>query len=764
MFDFSLIKKDSIIITPLEVKQEIIKEKEKINPSFSIKILSKEDVIEGSYFKKSIEALWHLHQKGYSLASAEEIVSSLQGIKGGSEKLNLLKSIYDELFSCYLLEFNPYFKYLFVNKDVFIYRYSSLDKELLNALNKIDVTPTFLNDINKEYEHKVISFNNIDEELDYVFASIGSLLNEGIDINKIKMFTPPSEYTLPLKKYSYKHHIPFENKENISLYSSPICTLFISLLKDYEKEDAFNKICEMYQDDPYKAKERMVTIISEINELKLNKEEFEELFIYKAKKTYLKNIEYENAITFVSSLNDIKDDEYVFMLGFSLGEYPPIHKDTDFFLDEEKRILGFNTSNELNEMEEEKLVNFIKRTKNLIITFKERIGKNVFFKSLLIKKLVLQEEKGETSNVRYSRFAYEEEEARNQDLYDNYRIVTPYKDSLSREEIKYKSYDHKFKKSPLMKNDEYIKLSYSSLEDYNTCPFKYYIGRVLKANIFEEKFSVNLGNYYHLLLENSVNHKYSKDALKEEFDQVFISAKDKFFASFLLEQFKDVEQKNNDFLKISKYNNVIPEKEVSLRLNENTSLYGKVDKTLIDEEDKEIIVVDYKTYDFKFEKNKVPYGLNMQLPLYSILLEEAYKDYKVTGVYIQNILIDKSKNVDKPYYLNGLTLKDLEVVSHIDEGFAQSSFIKGLGTNKSGFNKSNNLISEEEYTSLIQETRKQIDLTLQNIREGNFVIAPKFTSEYDSPCASCEAKDICYKDYKDNVYIKLKKEDEKEEK
>ena len=32
MFDFSLIKKDSIIITPLEVKQEIIKEKEKINP------------------------------------------------------------------------------------------------------------------------------------------------------------------------------------------------------------------------------------------------------------------------------------------------------------------------------------------------------------------------------------------------------------------------------------------------------------------------------------------------------------------------------------------------------------------------------------------------------------------------------------------------------------------------------------------------------------------------------------------------------------
>ncbi|MGN1295151.1 MAG: PD-(D/E)XK nuclease family protein [Bacilli bacterium] len=762
MFDFSLIKRDTIIIAPIEVKAQLIKEKERINPSFSIKIISKEDVLNGVYFEKSIEAIWYLHnKKGYSLANAEEIVSSLYGIKGGNEKLDLLKGIYDELFSSYLLEFNPYFKLLFKNKDVFVYRYSSLDKELINSLAKINVKPIYFQEKNNEYNHKVFTFNTMDDELDFVFARIGSLLSEGVPISKIKMFTLPSEYVLPLKKYSYKHHIPFEKQDKLSLYSSPVCKLFISLLKDYEKEEAFTKIGEIYQDDPYKAKDRIVSIINEINELNLSKEEFESLFIYKAKKTYLKNIEFENAITYVTSLHDIKDDEHVFMMGFSLGQYPPIHKDTDFFLDAEKRMLNLNTSSELNKMEEEKLISFLQRSKNLTITFKEKIGKSVYFKPLLIKKLHMEEEKGEIDNIRYSYFAYEEEEARNQDLFDNYRIVAPYKDSLSRKDIKYKSYDHKFKKAPIMKNDEHIKLSYSSIEDYNNCPFKYYIGRVLKANIFEEKFSINLGNYYHLLLENSVSHKYSSSYLQEEFDRVFISAKDRFFASFLLEQFKDVERKNNDFLNVSKYKDVIEEKEVAISLDNNTSLYGKVDKTLIDEEDKEIIVVDYKTYNFEFEIRKVQFGLNMQLPLYSILLEEKYKDYKVTGVYIQNILINPTVEVKKPYYLNGLTINDLEIASHIDLGYASSSYIKGLATNKSGYlNDKKQIITSENFKELIEETRKQIFLTLQGIREGNFNIAPKLIDEYSSPCSSCEARDICYKDYKDNVYIKLKKEKE----
>ena len=77
MFVFSLKKKDSIIIAPLEVQQYLIKEKERVNPTISIKILSKDDVLKGVYFDKTIESIWYLHQKkGYSLANAEEIVSS----------------------------------------------------------------------------------------------------------------------------------------------------------------------------------------------------------------------------------------------------------------------------------------------------------------------------------------------------------------------------------------------------------------------------------------------------------------------------------------------------------------------------------------------------------------------------------------------------------------------------------------------------------------------------------------------------------------
>ena len=65
----------------------------------------------------------------------------------------------------------------------------------------------------------------------------------------------------------------------------------------------------------------------------------------------------------------LNDDDYIFMLGFSLGSYPVIHKDTMFYLDKEKEILNVNTSVILNEIEEEYLIDFINNNKNIKITF-----------------------------------------------------------------------------------------------------------------------------------------------------------------------------------------------------------------------------------------------------------------------------------------------------------------------------------------------------------------------------------------------------------
>ena len=66
-----------------------------------------------------------------------------------------------------------------------------------------------------------------------------------------------------------------------------------------------------------------------------------------SKNIKIKERDYQNAINIVSS--DYRGKKHVFLLGFSLGSYPIIKKDTDFLLDVEKKCCNQNTSKiELN--------------------------------------------------------------------------------------------------------------------------------------------------------------------------------------------------------------------------------------------------------------------------------------------------------------------------------------------------------------------------------------------------------------------------------
>ena len=55
---------------------------------------------------------------------------------------------------------------------------------------------------------------------------------------------------------------------------------------------------------------------------------------------------------------------------------------------------------------------------------------------------------------------------------------------------------------------EELILSYSSIDDYALCPFKYYLKYVLKLDQFEESFSQKLGTLYHAVLASSYKDNF----------------------------------------------------------------------------------------------------------------------------------------------------------------------------------------------------------------------------------------------------------------
>jgi len=775
--NLTLLKDNSIIICPFSIKKSLIEKISKENPLLHVKFISKNELLEGAYFSYDYKALNYVKRTyNYSYENSEEILNNLMGIKNYNDKLDELKMIYDDLCSKKLLKSNHLFKKLFLNKNVYVYGYSSKDIELSEALNIIGISCVYLeNNTDNGYRHTVYKFNEIEKEVSYVFNEISKLIEKGVSLNNIYLYKVPSDYNLIVKKYMNYYALPIELDEDIYLYDSPLYKKFVAYLSELEIEKAYEKTLNENPVDSLGALNKLARNIVDINELKLDKEEFVELLNYVSKKTKLKNITYKESIKICDCDSVVKNDDYVFMLGFSLGSYPVISRDVDFFMDEEKEVLKKNTSTIKNEIAKDKLVNFINNTKNLIITFKEKIGKSVFYPSLLIEELNIELKEGVVNSGRYSSAASKLEVARYKDDLDNYAIDNEYINTFNDEELNYKKYDYHYKDIPNYNYDDKIVLSATQIERYNRCNFRYFIEKVLNVKEYEDTFYAKLGTLYHLVLEHSLSKEIDLNDYKGYIEKEFPTFKERFFVNRLLPQVLEVIKKNKDFDEHSFFSTrEDKEKEVSFEIDKNTFLYGKIDKMIRDTGSKDIAIIDYKTSDFKFDEKKVPYGLGMQLPIYSVLLKHEYSDYDIAGMYIQNVLINPftQKEDDKPYYLSGISVADGDVLKRLDyslnrkdedgKPIPNSEFILGIRLKKDGTPYSvGPFISKENMEKMIEDTKKQILEINNNIRTGKYDIEPVvYDKEKNPPCKHCGYKDICFMKKADIKVVGKVEEDE----
>lgn len=758
--DVNLTRDNSIVVCPFFVKKQIIEKLGKENPFLHIKFISKSELLENVYFSYDYKALQYIKENyHYSYDNAEEILKNLQGIRNYNDKLNELKIIYEDLCSKNLLKHNWLYKNLFTNKNVYVCGYSSKDKELMNVLKKLNVCYSYINEKNiNKYEHIVYRFKEIEDEVSYVFNNIGKLLEKGVSLNNIYFYNYPSDYDLIIKKYMNYYNLPIEIDEDISLYDSPLYKKFISYLDDDEIDLAYEKIQNENNFDSLGVLEKLARNIVDIKELNLEKKEFIELLNYISKKTKLKNKTYKESIKLCDYNSVFTEEDYVFILGFSLGSYPLINKDTDFFTDEEKEVLNKNTTSIKNEMEKDNLINFINITKNLIITFKEKIGKSVFYPSLLIEELNMELKDGIIDSDRYSNRLSKIEVSKYKDDYIDYAFDNEYIDALDEEELNYRKYDYHYKGIDNYFYDGKIMLSATQIERYNRCPFRYFLEKILNVKEYEDTFYAKLGTLFHLVLEDSLSKEIKLENYQEYIKEKFTTFKERYFVNKLLPQVLNVIEKNNDFDKNSFFSTrEEKEKEVKFEIDKNTFLYGKIDKMIRDTGSKDIAVFDYKTSKFKFNKKKVAYGLGMQLPIYSVLLKHEFKDYDIAGMYIQNVLVDPFDiNNEKPYYYSGLSISDGDILKRLDYSLGRkdekgkhipnSLFIEGVRINKDGVPYATGpFISKEDMEQMIEDTKAQIKEVSENIRIGKYDIKPIiFKGEKEPPCKYCDYKDICF--------------------
>ena len=768
-----MFKDNTVLIIPSNIKESLIEKIRKDNKLLDITFITKNEFIKKVTFDYDNKAIYYLMNKyniKYEVAKVYlDNIYYIEDKTYNSNKLNFLVNIKKELIENDLLIIDKYYTNYLKTKNICVYGFDYIDKyfqRILNQFSNVEI-------INKEYNHYEINIiyelQTMEEEIEFVANKICNLIENNIDINKIKLVIP-SEYNNYVEKIFKEYNIPiYLNKT--SIYNTYIGNYFIeniesdinnTLLKIENMDtDIYNKIINIL--NKYTWCEDYTKVL--------------EMIIYDFKNTYITNNLVNSIETISLKDNNINDEDYIFVLGFNQGSIPIIYKDEEYITDNICNKVNIETTKEKNIKEKERILNNLKNIKNLTITYKLKSNTDTYYISNLYDEINCNIEKIKEDNYKYSNIRNKIKLTKKLDDLTKYGKVDKDLGLLyNNYKIDYKSFDNKYTKIDKDNLHKFLNnkllLSYSSLDNYNKCSFRYYLSNILKISIYEETFMTNIGTIFHEVLSKMNNDNFNIDIeyqnsmnnLNKEF-----TIKEKFFLDKLKKELEFIIDTIKKQTELSELDNYLYEEKIYTNIegNINITFMGIVDKIMYKEYDNNTIVaiIDYKTGNPNTNLNNVIYGLDMQLPIYLYLAKNTnkLKNVEIAGFYLQKILNNEITKDYKNSYnklkednlkLVGYSNDNIDILSKFDTTYEDSRVVKSLKTSSKGFYAYSKTINNDNIDKIVNIIENKIKENAKDIEEANFDINPKKQKDDLIGCKFCKFNDICFKKEEDIVKIK----------
>lgn len=745
-----------LIICPDAEKNNILKS---INKLIDIKFINIQSFIDNYFYKYDYRAIsFVMNEYKLSLDISKMYMENLYFIdinkKYNSKKLEFLREIKNKLISNNLLEFNNYFKEYLKNKNIMVMCYPKLEKYLLDVFKKLNAEIITKDYIDKKF--KVYECNDINDEVCYVIYKIIDLYKSGVSLNHIFISNCNDEYFYIMDKFFKMFNIPITMSTRNSIYNTFLVKNYLEsdLLPDMNDKNSeiINKLVRV--------KNKLVYVEDDTNYKLFLQDEI--------KKTYLEGTKYRESVHVVDLFErSFSDDDYVFVLGFNENILPIMYKDENYITDCDKEEVNLFSTREKNKREKEITIKYLSNISNLYISYKLSSFKDKFYPSSMITDYSMDVIKYNVNSFLYSNsynlrslsifldnyYKYGEENKYLKQLYKTYKS-----------NILYNTYSNSFtgiNKKELLEYMKKINLSYTSMNTYNLCKFRYYINYVLKLDPFEDSFATLIGNLFHHVLEVCFEDGFDFDVEWNRFlKNKTLSIKESFF----LERLKVNLLKELDIIKEQRmytdFKNSYYEKNIIIPLNSDkieAYFTGKIDKIMYykDGNNTYFSLVDYKTGSFDANINNIKYGIGMQLATYLYLVEKAniFENPILAGMYYQKVFMGNVSYDGKKDYLDkmrdnlklvGYSTNDEEVLSHLDHEYTDSKVIRSMKVTKSGFSRFTKLLTREDENNIFKYTEKIIYNTLSEIINGNFEIDPKRIDQKDVSCKYCKYRDLCY--------------------
>jgi len=766
-------KDNLVFVIPSNIKENLIEKVRKENKLLDITFITKNEFIKKltfDYDNKTIYYLMNKYNIKYEVAKIYlDNIYYIEDKQYNSNKLNFLVNIKKELIENNLLIIDKYYKNYLQTKNICVYGFDYIDKYFMNILNNLDNIEI----INKEYKNyninTIYEASTMEEEIEFVANKICKLLENNIDINNIKLVLT-SEYNSSIERIFKLYNLPI-NLNKTSIYNTYIGSYFIDNIEK-DINNTLSKI-ENMQEDIYN---KIINILNKYTWCE-DYTKVIDMIIHDFKNTYISK-ELKNSIEVISLKDNITyDKDYIFVLGFNQGSIPNIYKDEEYITDNICNEVNIEKTLEKNIKEKEIILNNLKSIKNLTITYKLKTNTDTYYISNLYDEIECNIEKININNYKYSNSLNKIKLGKKLDNLVKYGIIEKDLDLLySNYNIDYKTFDNKYTKINKDNLHKFLNnkllLSYSSLDNYNKCAFRYYLSNILKISIYEETFMTNIGTIFHEVLSKMNNDNFDLDIeyqnsinnLNKKF-----TIKEKFFLDKLKRELEFIIDTIRKQTELSELDNNLYEEKIYTNIegNINITFMGIVDKITYKEyPDKTIVaIIDYKTGNPNTNLTNVIYGLDMQLPIYLYLAKNTnkLKNVEIAGFYLQKILNNEiSKDYKHSYNslkednlkLSGYSNSDINILSKFDTTYEDSRVVKSLKTSSKGFYAYSKVIDNENINKIVNIIENKIKENAKDIENAIFDINPKKQKNDLLGCKYCKFNDICFRKQEDIIKIK----------
>ena len=506
--------------------------------------------------------------------------------------------------------------------------------------------------------------------------------------------------------------------------------------------------------------------------------DYHDVLSHTLENTFLPPIPDSKSIFVGDLTRDIPDvDDHVHVINVNAGTVPKTVHDTGTFSDHELRTLGLDTPKEMNRLASARFLDLIRTQPSIHLSRRrtdrgeprhpspllDAIGRPVVFApksdpSVSYSKL---QDMLTLSSILEENIAYGTTDPRLPSLYGTLGrdLPTPYDNSftgLSKDTLE-----------TLMTGVK--TMSYSRLNTYFECPFKFYMSHMLSADpMDEETIQLRLGTFFHDVLKDYVTLPEDDDALRSALEDrlsVYLSDKkdmpetETFVLKESLGQLFGVIRFIRAIEGDSMFDVDHTEQRVSLPLpgKHIKMLVGTIDKILkAGDECNTYVLIDYKTGSAHHPLVHVKDGLDAQIVFYLLFLMRTKAHPTIAGFYYQNIHTNplKAKTVKtyqdllhEKWRLDGYSLDDPDIVRMIDSRHDERNTFAHYRLKKDGTPTKHSWIYDHDtLVKMTADFDHLIHQSIKAIEDGRFPVSPAtiHTSNVTRPgCMYCPFKDIC---------------------